>query len=150
MTKRRGDLRACFEWLGSLKKTLAELDTLPKRLSVAVAPRLNAEFQKEFRDGKDPYGKPWAKLKRPGHPPSHLTETRRFRNNSRIAPMPGNRKGVRVILGKLGKRGRNPIFHMTGTKSMVARKYLPTRGMPAAWRKIIQEEMRRALKVRVA
>jgi hypothetical protein len=132
-----------------LKKTLAELDTLPRKLSVTVAPRLNAEFQKQFQEGRDPYGKPWAKLKRTGKQ-SHLTETRRFRSGSRIAPMPGNRKGVRVILGKLGTRGRNPIFHMTGTKSMVARKYLPTRGMPAAWRKIIREEMKRALKVRVA
>lgn len=150
MTKRRGDLRACLQWLGSLKRTLGELDTLPKRLSVAVAPRLNAEFQKQFQNGCDPYGKPWAKLKRTGKQ-SHLTETRRFRSNSRIAPMPGNRKGVRVILGKLGNRGRNPVFHMTGTKFMVARKYLPTRGMPASWRKIIREEMRRELKrVRVA
>lgn len=149
MTKRRGDLRACLEWLGSLKKTLGELDSLPRKLSTAAAPRLNAEFQKQFRDGKDPYGKPWARLKRTGQQ-SHLTESGRFKRGSRIAPMPGNRKGVRVILGKLGKRGRNPIFHMTGTKTMVARKYLPTRGMPEAWRKIIREEMKRALKVRVA
>ena len=143
-----GDLNGLIRYLGSLQKTLGELDSFPKNLSLRIAGPLSTEFQKQFSRGSDPYGRTWKPLKT--GKPSHLTETRRFRSGSRIAAMPGNRAGVRVILGRLGKRGRNPIYHMTGTRYMTARKYLPTRGMPAAWREIIKREASRLMRERRA
>jgi len=121
---------------GRLERTLAELDQLPRKLSEAVAPAINREVQKQFSNGTDPYGRRWKRLA--NGRPSHLTLSSRLRTKTRVRPMPGNMKGVRIILGE-----RYAIFHQTGTKHMPARKILPERGMPASWRMAIEREARR-------
>jgi hypothetical protein len=121
---------------GKLERTLAELDQLPRRLAIAVAPMITKELQKEFENGNDPYGRRWAKLST--GKPSFLTLSRKLRNKTKAAPMPGGRAGIRILLG-----ARYAIFHQTGTRYMPARKILPERGMPSAWRTAIQREAKR-------
>lgn len=124
---------------GKLERVLGELNDLPRRLAIAAAPGITKELKKEFSSGADPYGRRWKKLK--SGKPSHLTKSRKLRNGTRAAPMPGNRKGIRIILG-----AKYAIYHQTGTYKMPARKILPERGMPAAWRMILQREARNLLK----
>lgn len=121
-----------------LAKTLAELDTLPRRLSVAIAPVITRELQKQFAKGTDPYGRKWRRLAT--GKASHLTESGRLRSGTRAAPLPGNRAGVRILFGS---RARVAGFHQSGTANMPSRKILPERGMPAAWRTAIMREVRR-------
>lgn len=131
-----GNLADCLAKMGKLERTLAELDALPRRLSVAVSPTVTKELQKEFARGADPYGRKWRKLAT--GKPSHLTESGRLRKGTRAAPLPGRRAGVRILLG-----AKYAVFHQTGTRIMPARKILPERGLPAAWRTAINREAAR-------
>lgn len=125
--------------LDRLARTLGELDALPRKLAVAVAPAITKELRAEFARGCDPYGRKWRKLAT--GKPSYLTKSKKLRKGTRAAPMPGNRTGVRVILG-----AKYAVFHQTGTGRMPARKILPERGMPASWRVAIDREARRIAK----
>lgn len=125
--------------LGHLQQVLDQLGTLPRRVSVAVAPDITRELQKEYAQGRDPHNRKWKKLAT-GRP-SHLTETRKLRNQTRAAAMPGNRIGVRIMFGS---RARIAAFHQAGTVRMVARRILPDRGMPPTWLSAIKRAYRTA------
>ena len=138
------DLDGCLKWMGKLSRTLAELDALPRKVAVSVAPTITRELQRQFKQGTDPYGRKWRRLA--NGKPSRLTETGKLKHGTRAGAMPGKRAGLRIIVGRMGDRGRNPIVHQTGTVNMPARKILPERGMPAAWRQAIKREMAKAVR----
>jgi phage gpG-like protein len=121
-----------------------ELGTLPRKLSVQAAPLISAELRSQFVTGVDPYGSPWAPLKPSTlrkHGPPPLTDTRRLRDNTKATPMTGGRIGIIAIVG--AKYG---AFHQVGFRvgraRVPARRILPNRGMPAAWRRILDERAR--------
>lgn len=131
----RGDLSAALASMGRLEDAIDELIRLPRKLAVEVAPRLSRLLQREFSQGTNPYGRRWAKLAT-GRA-SHLTQTGRLRAGTRATPSPGGRAGVRVVVG-----APYGAFHQTGTARMPARKILPDRGMPAAWRAAFETSAR--------
>ena len=131
-----GNLAQALRSIGQLEQTLAELDVMPRKLAIDVAPKITRLLQRQFSRGTNPYGRRWAKLA--SGKPSHLTETGRLRDGTRAGPMPGGRAGVRVILG-----ARYGYFHQTGTRHMPARRILPQMGMPADWREVFDASARK-------
>ena len=123
--------------LERLQRVLVELDQLPRRVAVLAEPAITKALQKEFASGTDPHGRKWRKLST--GKPSHLPESGKLRKGTRAAPMPGGRKGLRIILG--AKYG---AFHQTGTRRMPARRILPDKGMPASWRLAFERAHRQA------
>ncbi len=129
--------------MGRLSETLARLDALPRKVAEYAAPEITKAIKMQFRTGTDPYGRRWKRLA--DGRPSHLHETGRLERETRAAPLPGRRSGLRIIMGKMGKRGRNPVVHQLGNPPiMPARKILPERGMPAAWNVAIKRALRLA------
>jgi phage gpG-like protein len=102
---------------------------------VLAEPAITKALKKEFASGNDPHGRKWKKLAT--GKPSHLTLSGKLRRGTRAAPMPGGRKGLRIILG--AKYG---AFHQTGTRHMPARRILPDKGMPASWRLALERAHR--------
>jgi len=126
--------------LERLQRVLAQLDQLPRRTAELAAPAITRELQKEYAQGRDPHGRKWKRLARTGKA-SHLTETGRLRMGTRAAPMPGGRRGLRILFGA---RARIAGFHQTGTRNMPARRILPDKGMPASWSMALARAYRQA------
>lgn len=133
-----GNLAGALRSLGSLEKLIDELGTLPRKVAIDAAPRLTKLLRKQFADGTDPYGRRWARLA--NGRASHLTETRRLRNQARATPMVGGRMGIRF---SFGTRALIAFFHQHGTRNMPSRKILPQFGMPRAWREVLDASARR-------
>lgn len=127
--------------LERLQQVLVRLDQLPRRVAEIAAPAITVELQKEFSRGQDPHGRKWKKLAT--GKASHLEESGRLRRNTRAAPLPGGRRGVRILFGS---RARIAALHQTGTSRMVARRILPDKGMPASWATALQRAHRRAFR----
>lgn len=127
--------------LERLQQVLVRLDQLPRRVAEIAAPAITVELQKEFSRGQDPHGRKWKKLAT--GKASHLEESGRLRRNTRAAPLPGGRRGVRILFGS---RARIAALHQTGTSRMVARRILPDKGMPASWSMALQRAHRLAFR----
>jgi phage gpG-like protein len=125
--------------LEKLHRVLAQLDQLPRRVAEIAAPAITIELQKQFAQGRDPHGRKWRKLAT--GKASHLEESGKLRSKTRAAPMPGGRRGVRILFGS---RARIAGFHQTGTKRMPARRILPDKGMPASWAMALTRAHRQA------
>lgn len=126
----RGDLAVALREIGRLEQVIDELGTLPRKLAVEAAPKLTRLLQREFSQGVNPYGRTWARLATGKR--SHLTKTGKLRDGTKATPMLGGRMGIRLVLG-----ARYGYFHQVGTRSMPARKILPDRGLPRAWRDVL-------------
>jgi hypothetical protein len=102
-------------------------------------PRITRALQSQFRQGVDPYGSPWAPLSpnTRGRKPPPLTDTGKLKQGTKARPGVGGRAGLHLVLG-----AEYGIFHQTGTRNMPARRILPTRGMPAEWRGILESRAR--------
>lgn len=126
-----------------LAERLGELAQIPSRVTSKAAVRINLEIAKQFAQGTDPYGKPWARLKpatirKKGHD-LILVDTNRMQAETIAIP----RRGAGIELVTVGYAG----FHQTGTKWMVPREVLPDRAeLPLAWQAIIREELADAFK----
>lgn len=132
----RGNLAVALRSLGTLEKVIDELGTLPRKLAIEASPNLTKLLRKQFADGTDSYGRKWARLAT--GKPSHLTKTRALRNRTRAVPMLGGRMGIRLVFGtSYGK------FHQTGTRNMPARRIFPQRGLPRAWRDVLDASARK-------
>jgi hypothetical protein len=123
----RGDLATALRSMGQLEQMLDELIQTPRKIAVEVAPKITKLLQRQFARGVDPYGRKWRRLAT-GRA-AHLTKTGKLRSGTRAMPGMGGRAGLRVVVGM-----PYGSFHQTGTSRMPARKILPERGMPAAWR----------------
>ena len=134
--------------LGRLKDTLDRLIQLPRRTATIAAPKLTALLQKQFRDGVDPYGRPWARL-RPStlakHGPPPLTASGALRRGTRAEQPRANYAGIRLVVGE-----RYGYFAQTGFRvgrtQVPPRRILPQYGMPSAWSAILKESARQAAK----
>lgn len=119
-----------------LAKSYAQLARLPQDVAERAAPLLNARLAAGFAGGTDPYGGGWAPLAprtllRHGPPP--LTHTGALRGSAQFAPMTNGWRLESVPF--------YAEFHMSGTKRMPKRRWLPDSGLPATWREDIQLTM---------
>ena len=124
--------------MGELSERLADLASVPSRVSARVSEELGDLMQAEFDSGRDPYGTPWAHLapatEDRGRSAPPLTDTGAMRDSLRVAPLP--RAGVGITIdhpaaphqtGWSGKQGSGP-----------ARPILPERAeLPDAWVQVI-------------
>jgi hypothetical protein len=130
--------------LRDVRRLVDELGQLPRRLAVAAAPDITRAIAAQFRDGVDPYGKPWAPLKPSTlqkHGPPPLTYTGELKGGTKAEPMTGMRVGLTIRIG-----ARYGAFHQVGFRvgrtKVKPRKILPNRGMPASWRVILTRHAR--------
>ena len=140
----RGSASAFAAALRNVRRAVDELGTLPRKLAVQAAPLISAEIRQQFVAGKDPYGVPWAPLKPSTlkqHGPPPLTRTRKLRDGTKAEPMHAGRIGIKITIG-----ARYGAFHQIGFRvgrtKVPARRILPNRGLPAAWRKLLSERAR--------
>jgi hypothetical protein len=142
---RVGRMQALSE-IGRLQDTLRRLGQVPRKVAIIAAPKLSRLLTRQFRDGQDPYGKPWRPL-RPStlrkHGPPPLTASGRMARGTLAKAEGANRKGVRVLVG-----APYGYFHQVGFRAhktrVAARRILPQYGIPSAWRKVLDESMRQA------
>jgi hypothetical protein len=131
--------------MGKLADRIADLASVPSRVSAVVAPQIEALIQDEFDAGTDPYGAPWKPLApatiATGRTPPPLTHTRAMRDSARVRPMRGAGVGVTI---------NNPPAapHQTGWSgpqgSGPARPILPERSeLPEGWQDVIEDAARK-------
>ncbi len=112
-----------------LAENLKKLETLPSKITKEVAEEIEDLIQDGFEKGQDPYGRPWAPLRRGGR--SFLQESGAMRGSLVVQPMRG--AGIWISI-------EDPAgFHLGGTVKMVARPMLPTGDMPESWRRAISD-----------
>ena len=126
---------------------LNSLASVPSQVAPKIAQRIAKAIDKQFTDGVDPYGRPWAPLRprtlaKGRHPPP-LTNTGAGRRSVRVVPARG--AGVRITVGK-GYMG----IHQDGDPPrMVDRKILPEGAAPKSWTKIYQEEISKSVRAKL-
>ena len=116
----------------SLYLSINSLAKVPSKASVKIADFVADDIQsKVFDAGRDPYAKGWKKLApatlRKGRRPPPLTDTSELRNTLLVVPMQS--AGIKIVI--TADYGN---YHMTGTKHMPARPFLPFDGrLPKRW-----------------
>lgn len=127
-----------------LAARLRELEGIPSRISGEVAKGINAEIQKQFTSGTDPYGRAWKPLlpqtvRRKGGDRRILRRTDNMSSETVARPMSG--AGVEVTSVSYGG------YHQIGTKHMVARPIGPDGAeLPDSWQKVIDKTSSDAFK----
>ncbi len=125
-----------------LADNLGRLAQVPSRIVAPVVERINAELDKQFAQGSNPYGDPWAELE--------ASTVKRKRGDTRILLRTDKMRASTTAkaTGGAGIELRTEVyggFHQSGTKHMVAREVLPARGdLPVAWQAAIGEEYAKA------
>ena len=134
----RGNAMAALSEIGRLERVLDRLMDLPRKVAAEAKPEIDRLLRQQFRQGVDPYGKPWARL-RPatlamGRRPPPLSDTKRLRDGTKVVLGGGNRAGLRVQVGAPYGYFAQVGFRNARTGRMVpARRILPQFGMPRAW-----------------
>lgn len=129
---------AALAQIGRLEKVLDRLMDLPRKVAAEAKPEIDRLLRQQFRQGLDPYGRPWAPL-RPatlamGRRSPPLTDTRRLREGTKVLLGGGNRAGLRVQVGSAYGYFHQVGFRNARTGRMVpARRILPQFGMPREW-----------------
>lgn len=127
--------------IGKIAASLRGLQSIPSRAASDVVDGINKLLASQFDNGSDPYGQNWKALKastlrkqpRLGGP---LMYTGYGARHTLAVPKPG--AGVSIFLyDYLG-------FHQTGFRRTPARRVLPYRGFPKAWRKVVDDSVRKA------
>ncbi len=144
----RASLMQAPSTMGKLMSVLERMAYVPRRVAVIAAPRIARELQVQFRQGRDPYGIPWAPL-RPAtlrkHGPPPLTDSGAGRDGTVAVASPGSRAGIRLKLGASYLYFAQVGFRVGRTK-VKPRRIFPERGMPAAWREILKASARQAMR----
>ena len=121
-------------------EALADTPLIALKLAV---PKIAAEIARQFDEGKDAYGRPWASLAEAtiskGRSPPPLTDTGAMKSTVKVETR-GNDQLVASIADDPAR------FHQSGTKRMPARPILPTGEVPEAWAKAVEESVLEALK----
>lgn len=137
----RGNGLAFARALADVRRTVDRLGQLPRDLARAAAPDIALAVRAEFQNGTDPYGQPWAPL-RPStlrqHGPPPLTASGRAKDRTTVTP---GRLGIVIRLGASYLAFHQVGFRVGRTK-VPPRKVLPNRGLPRAWRAILNRRAR--------
>jgi hypothetical protein len=114
-----------------------KLDRWAKQIGELASPKLRFQVADEMADAtlglvaqgfgeeRDPYGKPWARKKRPDGRPilrGKADQLNRFRKGA-VSP-----RGFRCDMG-----APYGVFHQKGTSRMKARRMVPNRRLPPRW-----------------
>ena len=134
--------------LNELAELVANMASLPSRISKRVSEDLEPMIQQQFDEGVDPYGNPWEPLASAtidkGRSPPPLTETGAMRDSLSVKPLQSS--GISI------KLDHPALPHQSGWQgpqgSGPARPILPVGGeLPPAWKamidRIASEEMRK-------
>lgn len=139
------ELAKTLSQIARLEQSVAKLAEIPRKIAEDVAPEINRLIQKQFDEGKDPYGRAWAPLKKStldmGRRPPPLTDTRKMRDGTKVYVLRANYAGLRIVVGE-----PYGYFHQVGTKNMKARKILPDAGIPADWKRAFDDSARRVVR----
>jgi hypothetical protein len=127
--------------LGRLVEHLETLAEVPSRAAARASRSIARAIQGEFRDGVDPYGRPWEPLAEStldkGRTPPPMTDTGALRDGIRVRPMAGAGIAITSDAEYLG-------FHQ-GTGSPRAnvppRHVLPEGPLPEAWARAIGQDV---------
>lgn len=137
--------------LGAFVDRLEDLSRIPSRVAAAVAADLSALVEEGYEEGRDPYGTPWAPLKkltRQKHGPTPLTHHGLMREDTHVRPNAG--------AGVVMDAPFPAAIHMTGAGyqtdedpapqwGMQARPMFPDRDeLPRRWREAIDRRVRDA------
>ncbi len=112
-----------------------ELQKVPSRVSAQAAPAIERMWRKSYREQKDPYGRPWAKLAkstidRKGFDTIMVEEGDTYKA-TRVHTLPGS--GIALVTGE------KAMWHLEATENRPARPVLPLHGLPAPWRERIRK-----------
>lgn len=132
--------------LRGLIRTVEELAYVPRKVAVIAAPKISALIRRQFLNGCDPYGRQWRAL-RPstlanGRRPPPLTDTARMRDGTVAKP---GRAGITLTVGAPYAKFHQYGFR-AGRTSVGPRRILPNAGMPASWRKALDESATLAIR----
>lgn len=146
----RGDAMRGVEEIGRLQQTIRRLSDLPRAVAEEAAEPLNRVIAEQFRNGTDPYGKPWAPVtattlarRRVSKDPTPLTDTRALRSGTEVEPRARGRAGLTIKTGAPYAYFHQVGFRVHGRK-VQSRPVLPDRGIPAVWKRILDDAARRA------
>lgn len=119
------------------------LASVPSQAARPIASRIHKAIQKQFDEGRDPFGRDWAPLApatlAKGRRPPPLTDTRRGRNSISVRPTRG--AGIAILVGVFYM-----AIHNKGNLPRLPRRLiLPTNVLPKEWNKIYKEELEAAL-----
>jgi hypothetical protein len=144
--------------LGNLQRFQRQLDTIPRvlpKVAERVGVALVKEVMDEFRESRDPYGKPWAPVHRNRRRDRAARNRRIARGLAPKADKPlidtgGLRastgfkvtgSSVRVFLSK-----DYASYHDKGTRRIKRRQILPSPGkLPERWERAVEKEARRGM-----
>jgi phage gpG-like protein len=136
-----GGLDAGIAAMRRAAKAVAQLSRVPSQASATAAPKIAALINAEFDSEADPYGHAWAPhaegtIKRWGeHNILILTDV--MREGIRVEPTSG--AGIAITID-----APYAAFHQVGTVNMPARPVLPSYGLPARWKRAIEESVNAA------
>lgn len=102
---------------------------------------IEAELDEQFEQGRDPYGSGWAPRKSGGGWPL-LNRTGRLKGNRFVQRVAGSDTVTRLLM--IFRQPYAGFIHR-GTRYMQARKILPDRVLPDAWRAKLQAAFSREL-----
>lgn len=117
---------------------IAELATVPSRITSPVSDAINEEFALQFAQGSDPYGRPWANLRpstirKKGHD-LIMIDTDETERETRAVPMRG--AGIELISTEQAQHHQEP----SGDRP--ARPVLPNGSdLPQKWQAAIEKEL---------
>jgi phage gpG-like protein len=127
--------------LHKLLLTVEKLAYVPRATARIAAPKLTDLIRRQFAQGLDPYGRQWRALK-----PATIAKGRRpppLTDSGKLAGGTGAKVGPAGITLTVG--AKYGVFHQTGTRNMAARRILPAFGLPAAWRKVLDDAAKQAI-----
>lgn len=102
---------------------------------------VEAELDEQFEQGRDPYGSAWSPRKTGGTWPL-LNRTGRLRSNRFVQRVAGSDTVTRLLM--IFRQPYAGFLHR-GTRYMAARKIVPERVLPDAWRAKLQSAFNREL-----
>jgi len=143
----RGNAMVGLAAIGRLKETIRRLSDLPRATAVEAKAPIDKLIRAEFRDGLDPYGRPWAPLAAStlarGRRPPPLTDTRVLRDGTTVSLRGGGRAGLLIKLGAPYGYFAQVGFRVGKTR-VPPRRVLPQYGLPVAWKLALRDAARRA------
>jgi hypothetical protein len=122
-----------------LAKLMRDLDRVPSQIAADASEAIEDLITDQFSTGTDPYGTPWADLKKGGR--SYLYASGDMQASVDVHPKPG--AGIEIQID-----AEPFIFHQRGTRKMVARPIIPNRGIPEKWTQAIAEAYEKRMKNR--
>jgi hypothetical protein len=132
--------------IGRLQQVLERLAYVPRRTAEIAAPKITKLLRAQFRAGRDPYGRSWRPLKPSTlrkHGPPPLTDSGQLASGTKATIARSNYAGIRILVGR-GYGYFHQVGFRVGHTRVAPRRILPQFGLPAEWRKVLDDSSRQA------